>query len=75
MAAWLFLYFLRDHPFVLLGHVAHDRLVLLFMAVLTVALLLLTDATLNITVAVLIGVVAHALFRKMGDLFRGRRTV
>ncbi|KAJ1404511.1 Prenylated rab acceptor PRA1 [Sesbania bispinosa] len=55
MAAWLFLYFLRDHPFVLLGHVAHDRLVLLFMAVLTVALLLLTDAALNITVAVLIG--------------------
>ncbi|KAJ1399298.1 PRA1 family protein F2 [Sesbania bispinosa] len=52
-----------------LGNVVDDRLVLLFMEVLTVALLLLTDATLNITVAVLIGVVAvvaQALFRRRG---------
>ncbi|XP_061374605.1 PRA1 family protein F3-like [Gastrolobium bilobum] len=72
MAAWLFLYFLRDEPLVLLGHLVDDRLVLLLMAVLTVVLLLLTDATLNILVAVLVAVVvvvAHAAFRKTEDLF------
>lgn len=71
MAAWLFLYFLRDQPLVLLGRLVDDRLVLIFMAVLTVALLLLTDATLNILVAVVVGVVVvvvHAAFRMTGDL-------
>lgn len=72
MAAWLFLYFLRDEPLVVLGHLVDDRLVLVVMAVLTVALLLLTDATVNILVAVAVGVaavVAHAAFRRMEDLF------
>ncbi|KAK7381745.1 hypothetical protein VNO80_00292 [Phaseolus coccineus] len=74
MAAWLFLYFLRDEPLVLLGHLVDDRLVLVAMAVLTVALLLLTDATVNILVAVaiaVVAVVAHAAFRRTEDLFLG----
>lgn len=74
MAAWLFLYFLRDEPLVVLGHLVDDRLVLLVMALLTVALLLLTDATVNILVAVAVGVVAvvaHAAFRRTEDLFLG----
>ncbi|XP_029128975.1 PRA1 family protein F3 [Cajanus cajan] len=74
MAAWLFLYFLRDEPLVLLGHLVDDRLVLLAMALLTVALLLLTDATVNIVVAVAVGVavvVAHAALRRTEDLFLG----
>lgn len=71
MAMWLFLYFLRDQPVLLWGHVVDDRLVLVFMLFLTVALLLLTQATVNILVAVLVGVVVvvvHAVFRKTEDL-------
>jgi len=44
------------------------------MAVLTVALLLLTDATVNILGAVavaVVAVVAHAAFRRTEDLFLG----
>ncbi|KAL2332292.1 hypothetical protein Fmac_019873 [Flemingia macrophylla] len=72
MAAWLFLYFLRDEPLMLFGRLISDRLVLILMAVLTVVLLLLTGATLNIVVALLVGVllvVAHAALRTTSDLF------
>lgn len=72
MAAWLFLYFLRDQPLLLFGHIIDDRIVVVVMAVITVAMLLLTDATVNILAAVAVGVVvvvAHAAFRKTEDLF------
>ncbi|RDX76632.1 PRA1 family protein F2, partial [Mucuna pruriens] len=72
MAAWLFLYFLRDEPLHVFGRLISDRVVLIVMAVLTVALLLLTGATLNIIVALLVGVVlvvAHAALRRTDDLF------
>lgn len=71
MAMWLFIYFLRDQPVLLWGHVVDDRLVLVLMLFLTVSLLLLTQATVNILVAVLVGVVVvvvHAMFRKTEDL-------
>ncbi|KAK7255566.1 hypothetical protein RIF29_28979 [Crotalaria pallida] len=72
MAAWLSLYFLRDQPLVLVGHVVDDRVVLVVMAVLTVSVLLLTRATVNILVAVAVGavvVVVHAAFRTTEDLY------
>ncbi|CAJ1955382.1 unnamed protein product [Sphenostylis stenocarpa] len=72
MAAWLFLYFLRDEPLFIFGRMISDRVVLVVMAVLTIALLLLTGAIPNILVALLIGavlVVAHAAFRRTDDLF------
>ncbi|KAK7271959.1 hypothetical protein RJT34_28262 [Clitoria ternatea] len=72
MAAWLFLYFLRDEPLLIFGRLISDRVVLIVMAMLTVGLLLLTGATRNILVAVLIGVVLvvlHAAFRRTDDLF------
>ncbi|KAI4329163.1 hypothetical protein L6164_021456 [Bauhinia variegata] len=72
MAAWLFLYFLRDEPLVIFNRLIDDRVVLIVMSVLTIGFLLLTDVTLNIVVAVLIGlglVVAHAVLRKTEDLY------
>lgn len=77
MAAWLFLYFLRDEPLAVFGRTVDDRLVLIVMAALTVMLLLLTHATVNILVALLIGsalVVAHAAVRKTDNLFMDEET-
>ncbi|OIW17178.1 hypothetical protein TanjilG_18133 [Lupinus angustifolius] len=72
MAAWLYLYFLRDQPLVLFGRIVDDHVVLVFMALVTVALLLLTHASVNILVGVSVGVVVmvvHATYRKVDDLY------
>lgn len=72
MAVWLFLYFLRDEPLVIFHRTINDRVVLIILSILTIALLLLTGATVNILVALLVGVVLmllHAAFRKTDDLF------
>ncbi|KAK6268178.1 hypothetical protein QUC31_012338 [Theobroma cacao] len=72
MAAWLFLYFLRDEPIVVFSRTIDDRVVLIVLGVLTIVFLLLTHATLNILVSVLIGVViilVHATLRRTDDLY------
>ncbi|KAL7162607.1 hypothetical protein ACSBR2_042987 [Camellia fascicularis] len=72
MAVWLFLYFLRDEPWVIFNRTIDDRIVMAVLSVLTIVFLLLTDATLNIVISLLIGVVVvliHAVFRKTDDLF------
>ncbi|XP_010251988.1 PREDICTED: PRA1 family protein F2-like [Nelumbo nucifera] len=72
MAAWLFLYFMRDEPLVILHHTITDGVVLIVLSIVTIGLLLLTRATLNILVSLLIGVVVvlvHAVLRNTDDLF------
>ncbi|KAH7858920.1 hypothetical protein Vadar_029423 [Vaccinium darrowii] len=71
MAAWVFLYFLRDEPLVVLNRTIGDRVVFWVLLVLTIVLLLLTHATVEIVVALLVGVllvVVHAAVRKTDDL-------
>ncbi|KAL8522509.1 hypothetical protein ACS0TY_012613 [Phlomoides rotata] len=73
MAAWLFLYFLRDEPLAIFGRTISDRAVLIALAVVTVGLLMLTRATSNIVLSMVIGVVVvvvHGGMRKTDELFR-----
>ncbi|XP_019191606.1 PREDICTED: PRA1 family protein F1-like [Ipomoea nil] len=64
MAAWLYLYFLRDTPLVVKGYAVDERVVLVVLSIFTTALLL-TTATANVVVALALGtasVVAHGAF-------------
>lgn len=72
MAAWLFLFFLRDEPVVIFGRSIDDRIILAVLSILTVVFLLLTKATLNIVLSVVIGLVIvaiYSIFRRTDDLF------
>ncbi|KAL2930022.1 PRA1 family protein F2 [Bienertia sinuspersici] len=71
MAAWLFLYFLRDSPLIMFGRNIDDRIVLGFLTVMTVVFLLFTDVTVNIVVALgvaLLCIVVHGTVRRPDDL-------
>ncbi|XP_068653234.1 PRA1 family protein F2-like [Aristolochia californica] len=72
MAAWLFLYFLRDEPLVIMNRTINDRVVLVVLAIVTLVALLLTRATTEILVSLLVAVMivlAHAAVWKTDDLF------
>ncbi|KAI4386964.1 hypothetical protein MLD38_004836 [Melastoma candidum] len=71
MAAWLYLYFLRDEPLAAFGRAVDDRVVLGVLSVLTLVFLFLTDATVNILVALLVAaavVAVHGAFRRTDDV-------
>ncbi|XP_043721834.1 PRA1 family protein F3-like [Telopea speciosissima] len=73
MVVWLYLYFLRDEPWVIFGRSIDDRVVLILLSVVTLVALFLTKATLNLIISLLIGLVViliHAVFRKTDDLFQ-----
>ncbi|CAN8288012.1 unnamed protein product [Cochlearia groenlandica] len=69
---WIFLYFLRDESLVVLDHQIGDRTVMICLSILTVVFLLLTHATCNIVVSLVVAValvLIHAVVRKSDDLF------
>ncbi|XP_057768294.1 PRA1 family protein F3-like [Salvia miltiorrhiza] len=70
MFAWLFLYFLRDTPLVVWGYGVEERVVLVVLSISTVALLLLTQATIFLggIAAGLAASLAHGVFRRTNDL-------
>ncbi|XP_062149577.1 PRA1 family protein F3 [Alnus glutinosa] len=70
MFAWLFLYFLRDDPLVVSGSVIDDRTVMMALSLVTVVALFLTNAKVNIIVALAVGlvvVVVHGALRETDD--------
>uniref|UniRef100_A0A0D9WDQ3 PRA1 family protein n=1 Tax=Leersia perrieri TaxID=77586 RepID=A0A0D9WDQ3_9ORYZ len=70
LVAWLVLYFLRDEPLALCGHVVGEGVVLSFLSVITLVLLLLTGATVNILTSLAVGLVVvllHAVFHRPAD--------
>ncbi|GKA03623.1 PRA1 family protein F3-like protein, partial [Tanacetum coccineum] len=67
MAAWLFLYFLRDEPLVIANREINDWVVLVVLFGVTIILLLFTGVKENVLVSVLIGlvfVVVHGVVRR-----------
>ncbi|XP_050262453.1 PRA1 family protein F2 [Quercus robur] len=71
MVAWLFLYFLRDEPLVVMGYDIDDRMVMLALLPITVLSLFLTNAKKNIIVALAIGLVVvlvHGALKETDDL-------
>lgn len=73
IAAWLFLYFLRDGDrLVVYGFAIDDRILMTVLSLGTIAFLFLTDVTKNVIIGLSIGTlvtVAHAGFRSTDDIF------
>ncbi|MED6148548.1 hypothetical protein PIB30_054111 [Stylosanthes scabra] len=72
MIAWLFLYFLRDTPVVILRYEVDERLVVISLFFVTVALLVLTNVTYNVVIGMCVAltlVLAHTLLRETEDFF------
>ncbi|KAK7272768.1 hypothetical protein RJT34_29591 [Clitoria ternatea] len=72
MIAWLYLYFLRDTPLVILGYVIDERLVVVSLLLITIGLLFLTNVTHHVVIGIcvaLVVVLAHSTMRETEDLF------
>ena len=72
MIAWLYLYFLRDTPLVILRFEIDERLVVISLLLITIGLLVLTNVTYNVIVGIcvaLVIVLVHAMIRETEDLF------
>ncbi|KAG9144076.1 hypothetical protein Leryth_013730 [Lithospermum erythrorhizon] len=70
MLVWLFLYFLRDDPIIVLGYLVHDSLILVVLSIVTVVVLLLTRTSVVLLglLAGIILVALHGAFRQTDDL-------
>ncbi|XP_047150410.1 PRA1 family protein F2-like [Vigna umbellata] len=72
MIAWLYLYFLRDTPLVILRFEIDERLVVIFLLLITIGLLVITSVTNNVVVGMSVALVLdllHAVMRETEDLF------
>ncbi|KAK7379948.1 hypothetical protein VNO78_32214 [Psophocarpus tetragonolobus] len=72
MIAWLYLYFLRDSPLVILRFEIDERLVVISLLLITIGLLVLSNVTYNVIVGMcvaLVVVLVHAVMRETEDLF------
>ncbi|XP_009785504.2 PRA1 family protein F3-like [Nicotiana tabacum] len=70
LAAWLFLYFLRDNPLVVFGYIVDERVVLAVLSIFTMVLLI-SISTMNVVSGIAVGVaivVAHGALRRTDDL-------
>ncbi|KAL2321387.1 hypothetical protein Fmac_030356 [Flemingia macrophylla] len=72
MIAWLYLYFLRDTPLVILRFEIDERLVVISLLLITIGLLVLTNVTYNVIAGMCVAlalVLVHAVMRETEDLF------